>query len=389
MPAKLQWCTTELVSPKASEDFYREAPTSWKETIMGYTSATAGSRSCRSTRRRLTSSVTFASAGILALGLVTVPPDVDVARNEVHAVRLAAFPLPQAAYLGALEKFIRDRAQTVVSVTKVAVGGAANIPAAVVKTPTAGSTAPVSVDSAIGPRTDPHSLAATSLAATPAALSLPAPIAGVLGVLLLFGPLIVLVILACPPCALFNFLTFTIPSLFIPFAPLAAVAQASTATVEVDATPQEGGPVDPAPATETEKADVSAPVTSDDKRTGIVRGTPMEPAKGTEETATETGEDVTETVGAEQASTEQPAASDAESPIDASDPTKPVARPASPRPVVRDSLGTDKKASDPAHRGKGSANAESSSAASSPEASPSAERKTSGDDTSGGDADGS
>ena len=72
---------------------------------MGYASTTVASGSCR----HLTAGVTVVSADILALSLVAVPPDVDVARNEIRAMRLAAHALPSAAYLDAVEEFISDR----------------------------------------------------------------------------------------------------------------------------------------------------------------------------------------------------------------------------------------------------------------------------------------
>jgi hypothetical protein len=75
-------------------------------------------------RPRLTTGVTIASAGILALSLVTAPPHVNVARTEVRAVQIAAFALPPAALL---EKFMGNQAQTVLPVIPVVGGGAADI----------------------------------------------------------------------------------------------------------------------------------------------------------------------------------------------------------------------------------------------------------------------
>jgi hypothetical protein len=63
-------------------------------------------------------------------------------------------------------------------------------------------------------------------------LSLVAPI---VGPLLLFGPLIVAVILICPPCALFDVLSY-IPSYFGIYLPVPALALASTAMVGETAT---------------------------------------------------------------------------------------------------------------------------------------------------------
>jgi len=87
-------------------------------------------------RPRLTTGVTLASAGILALSLVVAaPPDVNGARTEVRAVQFAAFALPPSASAGAiLEKLISHQAQTVVPVTSV-VDAAADITTAIVTTP--------------------------------------------------------------------------------------------------------------------------------------------------------------------------------------------------------------------------------------------------------------
>ena len=72
---------------------------------MGYTRTSVEPGPCR----HLTAGVTLASAGILALSLVAVPPDIDVARNEIRGMRVAAHALPSAAFLSAVEEFISDR----------------------------------------------------------------------------------------------------------------------------------------------------------------------------------------------------------------------------------------------------------------------------------------
>jgi hypothetical protein len=67
-----------------------------------------------SVRPYLTSGVAVASAGILAAGLVTAPPEVSVARTEVRGVQLIAFALPSTAPSAAvLEQFVRNQGQTV------------------------------------------------------------------------------------------------------------------------------------------------------------------------------------------------------------------------------------------------------------------------------------
>ena len=320
---------------------------------MGYTSITVATRSWPSVRRHLTTGVTIASAGILTLGLVVVPPDSN-ARTEVRAVQLTAWTLPTAAdgWGALLREFIGNQTNLLVPA-----GGNADVPAAAVDTPTPDARAQLTADSLTDPAVSPEKADAAALAATTTALPIPpipAPLLPIIGPILLFGPIILLVILACPPCALFNFLSY-IPAFFgiyLPVLPLAAAA--ATETVEPTATVAPTLTSDlPSQATETEKADVSATVTSDDKRAGAERGTSTEPAAGDEQTPTEAAKEATETDGAEQASTEQPTASDGESPVDVTEPRKPVERPETPRPVVRDSLGADKKTSDTSHRGNG------------------------------------
>jgi hypothetical protein len=293
-----------------------------------------------------------------------VPPDVDVSRNEIRAVRVAAHTLPSAAFLGAVEKFIRNQANTVVPITQAGTG-AADIPAAFVKTSTAGAPTSFTSDSAIDPATNTQKGEAAGLEPTAALLAepiLPAlgPFLALLnpGVLLLFGPLIVLVVLACPPCALFNFLTFTLPSLFIPFAPLSAAAAPLAATAELATDPAlsaNEGRGDDVPAAEGGKSDVSPQVTLVDKRTPTEQGTRNEAATETEQTPEEAVEPApgdAEMVEAEEVSAEPAAVDTSEPEVGApeSEPTNPAVRP-TPRPVVRESLKAGKQLSEQSHPG--------------------------------------
>ena len=100
---------------------------------MEYESTTAALGHCPSIRRHLTTGVTLVSAGILALGLVTAPPDVRGAEPEVRQVQLAALTLSPPALLSALEKLISGRPQSVLPLTRVIDGGAADIPTATVR----------------------------------------------------------------------------------------------------------------------------------------------------------------------------------------------------------------------------------------------------------------
>jgi hypothetical protein len=187
-----------------------------------------------------------------------------------------------------------------------------------------------------------------------------------------------------------------------------------------------------APATETAKADISPQVTSIDTptqteqvtSTGAARGTQQmltdtasSTTKATEtaradisrqvtatETVTETGDvtsttKATETATAGEASAGPTAASAPEPSADASisEPVKPTVRPATPRPVVRSSLGLGERLRDRPHRGNSGRpstrtapssepTAGSSSVESSPDDSSPAGRNSADGDSSGGDA---
>jgi hypothetical protein len=148
-----------------------------------------------------------------------------------------------------------------------------------------------------------------------------------------------------------------------------------------------------APATETARADISRQVTSTDTPTQTEQVTSTVPASETEQLSRDTAAstmDVADTAKPDEASTEATAASgpEASASDDASEPTKPKARPATPRPVVRDSLGSDEQRPVLPQPGNAVAKAESSSAASSSATSSPTERNSSGDDSSGGDGDG-
>jgi hypothetical protein len=367
---------------------------------MGCSSILIASRSYPSVRRHIATGVTVASAGVLALGLVVIQPDPHGARTEVGAVQLATLRLPGTAHLDALERFIVEQTQTVRHVSEAIAGGAADIPAAFLKTADAGVSDQRTVDSVNDPAISTQSVEAAALATPTAAVSILDPILGILspilglltnpGALLLFGPIILLVVLACPPCAIFNFVTGIFQSFLIDLTPVPLVAAAATAVVdEKTATDMTStgepvlGDVSSATAT-TPSADISpAP------RSKKPDESPAEPATENEQTSTETAtstKDVTETAKTEEASTDPAAASATQSSAseDASEPEKPKARPAPPRPVVREPLGSNELRPSLRERGNGAKKTESSSAASS-----STENNSSGDDSSGGGADGS
>ena len=397
---------------------------------MGYTSKSVASghrarvSSRLSGRSHLATGGALASAGILALGLVAAPSDSNGARTEVRAVQLAALGLPPAAHLGALEKFSSDQARTVVHVTKIAADGAADIPPSVVKTPTAAETTLLTFDSAIDPAISSQQVNDAALAATtadwnPTTDPILGPIVSFFGGLLLFLPVAVLVILACPPCALFNVITGLIQSFLIDLTPVPAVAAPFTATAQANATnaptltsdPQlsDSARVNNAPlgipaasAGDTAQLDISQQttptsgkqtsdtdqvtaandeVTDQTKSKGAIETdqtkskgaieTDQTPSKdtaietdqtlstgtttGTQKMSTDTAtstKDVAETAEADERSAGPTAASAPEPSPGASTSkrVKPAVRPATPRHVVRDSLGVGEQLRDRPHR---------------------------------------
>ena len=76
----------------------------------------------QSVRPHLTTCLTLASAVVLGLSLVAIPPEVSGTRTEVRSVQLAAFRPHSATPLGtALRKYVWTQANTGVSVTPVIV----------------------------------------------------------------------------------------------------------------------------------------------------------------------------------------------------------------------------------------------------------------------------
>jgi hypothetical protein len=167
----------------------------------------------------------------------------------------------------------------------------------------------------------------------------------------LFGPIILVVVLACPPCAVFNFFGGIISSFLIDLAPVPAVAAATTAMVEGTTmdTPSTNEPV---LSDVSSAAPASKPEADTSPRSKKLDHSATEVENVNEKTSAGTVKEVTETVAAEQVETGQPTVKDADSAGDASESTKTAEPRETPRPVKRDSLGAD-KTSDPSHRGNG------------------------------------
>ena len=386
---------------------------------------------CRSARRHVAAAGAFAGAGILALGLVTAPPGTNAVRTDVRTLQLSTFVLPLRAPLhGILVNFAGSQPQTAAPVASDVPDGAADIiTAAVAKPNTFGS----AVDEVLDPA-DPATnrqlvnTNAVALAAPTDAFDLGAifgpllnnPIIGpIVGGLLLFGPVIVLVILACLPCAVFNVVSTLISGFLADLTPLPAFQALSVAADEATAAPTLALPSDPpsgdpapfkaatagladvVPAGKTGHAEVSPPVTLTDPptETARVNSTALAVTSGADETSTDTAKSMTEAaekMGADETATESTTVSAPEPPASdsISEPAKPTGRPETPRPVVRPSL----KAGEPhpssdghsttgaAAAGDGPTKAGSSAAESSSTASSPAGSKSRGGDSSGGDA---
>jgi hypothetical protein len=371
----------------------------------------------RYVRSHLAAGGAVASAGILALSLVAAPPDSHGARTEARAVQLAVLALPSAVPSGAILEELFDKARTAIAATPVGAAGAADITTAAVTTslasvrvvqPTGSQPQAIraTTESAIDPAIDSQQVDSAALPETTTANVWDATLP-IVGPIILFGLLIlvvVFVVLVCPPCALFN-VGYTLISgiLFGDLVPILvdqalAVDEPSTPTAEAlgvttnsllrnstPATTATAGPADAEPATEGGKADDYPPVTPDDTPTQAERVT----TTGTHQMSTEgarSTKDASETAKTDEAL-----------------PAKPAGRPATPRPVVRDSLGVDDQLRDPSHRGNGghlttrtAAADEGAAATAGPSevASPSAgssatDRDSSVGDSSDGDADGS
>jgi hypothetical protein len=278
---------------------------------------------CPSVRSRLNTGVAVASAGILALGLLTAPPDVRAVRSEVREVRLAALALPPAPYWDALQKFISSRAQTVIPVAPVVKGGASDINTA--------------ADSTVDLAADPQQAVAPALTATTTGFDFAA----------IFGPLINNAIVG--PIVLFGAIAFGlfvilpigwfVGTIYEAFAsvfggilglpatlPLPGTVGALAATAPTPAS--DALLSDSVPPTETREADVSARAASKD--------------------VTETANDGQGATGPTEVSADEPSATDP-----ASESATPTQRPKTPRPVVRDSLVAGEQVSDTPHPGKG------------------------------------
>jgi hypothetical protein len=224
--------------------------------------------------------------------------------------------------------------------------------------------------SAIAPATNDQTVQAAALAAPTTAVSILDPILGIVspilalltnpGALLFFGSIILLVVLACPPCALFNFITFGLQSFLIdltpvPLAVAAPFTAVADATAAIDPSVSSDGP--PVTMMATEPAD-SPPATEPNKPPLSRRMVSTKPEIANEEMSTDTAASATDPpqiASAAEASTEPTTAgaSDPAPKESTSEPSKPTVQPATHGPLVRDSLGSKGESRDPTQRGDG------------------------------------
>ena len=277
-------------------------------------------------RASIRSYLAVVGAGILTLGLLFVTPDPHDARIEVRPVQLTAVALPPSAYLGTLEKFIRDRVQGFVPVAPVSNDGSADLTTA--------------ADSTVDLPPDPQQTQATALAATTAGSS-PAAILGplidnaIVGPFVLIGAFAFALFVIVPVlwvaeisyeafAGVFGFLGLP-PTLPLPGTASALAAPAPTLTT--NAVQRDSAP--------TGSEDALAPAKKADKKPAEHDQTPADSA--------ESVNDPTDNGKAEQDSAE---------PAHASTPA-PKVRPKTPRSVVRDSLDASEQQPDRPHHDKG------------------------------------
>lgn len=177
----MQYRTTALTTPPRSHDSFAESGCSGgrvrlahraKGTMTVFAGKAVVSGSNPSVRAQLMAGGAFASAGILVLSLLVVPPsDSDAAKSEVHTVQYASLALPAASsWVPLLEKVnVGNQAITVIPVTQLISAGG------------------------FGSATNPASRQVNNaaLAATPSGTDLGAIFLQIVGPIVLFAPLFI------------------------------------------------------------------------------------------------------------------------------------------------------------------------------------------------------
>jgi hypothetical protein len=371
---------------------------------MGFASTSVASghcarvSSCSSVRSHFTTGGVFASAGILALGLVAAPPHFDGARTEVRAMQLAAlaFPSTSPSVVG-LDGFVRNRVQTLMPVVVRGADIATSLTFLRDTLPSSFLTNAIRAtgESATDPtitvqQVDNAALAIGNLPAIPANLPqnvrlLIENIRALIGVGVIIGFFVVLGVVGFVVAGVER-VASAIKDILGGFGLQTPIASGtSTATVEPK------GTVVPTMT--------GVPLSSNSARLTTATLKPLDAIRTTEKADVPAStRNATETSGVDDVSTGPTAATRLEPSHSAwtSESMKPTAKLGTPRPVVRDLNAVSERVRDLLHRGVGSHSTtrtaglprpktdESSSAASS-----SAGSSAAGNNSSGGDASGS
>lgn len=257
----------------------------------------------RKFRRTLPTACAIAGAGTLVVGLVIAPPDTERSRPATTPVQLTAFvltpatttalPRTLAAVPVALDPAVLTAAAKALDATTILVDATLGA----YPKPTMGAPALDSVSRST-------SQDVNTAALTTDAVDIRGLILSIVGPIILFAPIIAIVILACPPCAVVNFVTSIIRSILADLTPLPAVAAVSakyeetqilseslevepittTTTPEPAELPIPGGEGDgvtqtQSAAEETEVVDPQAPPTEVDQTTPEPTHEPAPPAE--------------------------------------------------------------------------------------------------------------
>jgi hypothetical protein len=285
----------------------------------------------RSLRLHVGAGVAIASTGILVSSLIAAPPDPRALTIEHRGVQFAAVVLPLGA---TLRELVAEAGSpgTVPLVVPAPARSATEI------TPTDGTARPIS-DTTVSPATDVEDTDTASQAALDSDdNAIPDEIMAFLGPLILFAPIILIVILACPPCALINFVTGLIESIIIELTPVpaaAALPSSGTPAAAADATTVPAPPDDPVerrrPVPSKNDAD---PMAETDEAATDVSVTPSEsPTRSEEEVPAQP------TVEIEVPEKLSPKSETADDP----EPVKRRVRPVTSRPAERESLEGDRE----------------------------------------------
>lgn len=326
-------------------------------------------------------------AGILAAGLVTVPPDSNGSEpTDARAVRITSFAVPSAARLGARHGDVIVLGQTGrhTPMTVVAVSGTRQANARQGAEPAAGATV-ITTASATA-------VAAGSAAFDPRPVLAPLLNNSVVGPIVLFGAIAFVLFVYAPVARLVQTVyglfagvlglppTLPLPGTVVPLTE--ATARVASGSV-VDPSPRDPSPVT---ATLAESTD-AAPVNEAESRSRSQR-TRTKPSAEADETSTDTAGS---TKDSPQTATAVGEASTGPTPAGVAEPSTKDSTPKSqrqmaPRHQVRTSLRSDEQSREPSHSGNGRDRLAAADDGASPRKSSSTDSSPSAPSSSGGDS---